>query len=123
MDRSHAKGHLRHAESLAVVFKLLDSLSIFGVLMLAIAMHQRVTLNSRFVLIGLLVLLAFYLVSESVGLYRSWRGTSLHEEFFQVALAWGITILLTLLLGYLFKRSEEFSRLVAGLWILLTPLA
>ncbi len=105
-----------------MVFKLFDALSIFGVLMLAIAIHQNVVLTPRFALVGLLVLLTFYLVSEFVGLYRSWRGISLHNELFQVLLTWGISILLILLLGYLFKRSEEFSRLVAGLWILLTPL-
>lgn len=63
----------------------------------------------------------FYLVSEPLGVYRSWRGESLRKELRGMLSAWACVIPILLLLGFASKSSHEYSRIVTFTWFVLAP--
>ncbi len=65
--------------------------------------------------------IAFYLVSEINGLYRSWRNTSVIQEISRALFTWGCTAMLLLLVAFSLKRSGDFSRVVSIGWFVIVP--
>lgn len=61
------------------------------------------------------VLLAI-IVFPVCGVYRSWRGERLATELVKVWLAWSVVLLATLVIGWAFKATEDYSRLWVGAW-------
>ncbi len=65
----------------------------------------------------------FVFFAQFYDLYRSWRGASLKSEVLQAWLAWLGVILGLLLLAYITKTSEDYSRQLILSWFLAAPLA
>lgn len=65
----------------------------------------------------------FILVGETRRLYSSWRLQSLDEEFRTVLIAWVITAAALIVVAFLSKVSDQYSRLSTIAWILFTPSA
>jgi putative colanic acid biosynthesis UDP-glucose lipid carrier transferase len=74
--------------------------------------------NTRAIVVAVL---AYYLVAESQGLYRSWRGVSLRAESFKVLSVWTLTAPILLFLAFATKTSADYSRVVVVGWFVLTP--
>ena len=71
------------------------------------------------------LLLVFFLIPiffNFFGVYRSWRGVGLFNEFKVVCSACFVVYLLLLLLGWGGKVTHEYSRLLFGMWMLALPL-
>ena len=123
MGRSQSKGFLRQAHGLSVVFKIFDGLCIASVLVVVASLYQpALGWNHKFSLAALSAVFAFILIAEIGGLYRSWRGIPFKRQFLQVVLIWLCTVLTLLVVAYLTKASDGYSRVVMGVWFIFTPL-
>jgi putative colanic acid biosynthesis UDP-glucose lipid carrier transferase len=70
----------------------------------------------------LVAVIAFHLVAEVNGLYRSWRGAPLKGEAFQALATWAIAAPVILFVAFITKTSAEYSRVITTAWFVLTPL-
>jgi putative colanic acid biosysnthesis UDP-glucose lipid carrier transferase len=77
--------------------------------------------NTAMTAAGLLAVLAYYLVAEVKGLYRSWRAAPLREEIFHVLVTWAVVVPILLFLGFATKTSAHYSRVVTLSWFLGAP--
>ena len=65
--------------------------------------------------------IGFYLVSEPLGVYRSWRGSWFRNEIRAMLGAWLAVIPILLLLAFAVKTTQEFSRVVTFTWFVFAP--
>lgn len=65
----------------------------------------------------------FQLVAPVSGLYRSWRGTRLGDELTTVMGTWLGAVPMLLLVAFLTKTTDNYSRVVMMSWLVLAPLA
>jgi undecaprenyl-phosphate glucose phosphotransferase len=72
--------------------------------------------------LGICAIGLFFFFARVYDLYRSWRGASMRREAARVWLAWLGVVLGLLLIAYVGKTSEEYSRRVILSWFALTPL-
>ncbi|WP_022661541.1 undecaprenyl-phosphate glucose phosphotransferase [Paucidesulfovibrio longus] len=71
-----------------------------------------------------MLLLIFFVVPitlDLVGAYRIWRGTPLLAEYKNVCFGFLLSCLFFIVLGFSFKISHEYSRVVFYSWALTTP--
>ncbi|OQX69122.1 MAG: undecaprenyl-phosphate glucose phosphotransferase [Sorangiineae bacterium NIC37A_2] len=66
-------------------------------------------------------LLTFYFISEVNRLYRSWGGVPLAREITLAVGTWLATIPVLLLVAFLTKQSQVYSRVVSAGWFVLAP--
>ena len=72
---------------------------------------------------GALGIVTFLLVAESFNLYRSWQLNTTREHFVTLLFSWASTVFIVMSVGYFTKTSSEFSRVVIGCWLCITPCA
>lgn len=77
--------------------------------------------SSDWIIVVLISMLIFLISSQSVGLYRSWRSEGFIRQVAPVFSAVGLTGVGLLLLNYLFKLTEVYSRDVFFLWLFSAP--
>ena len=65
--------------------------------------------------------IGFYLASEPLGVYRSWRGAWFRTEIRAMLGAWMAVVPMLLLLAFAVKTTQEFSRVVTFTWFVLAP--
>ncbi|MEY4578422.1 MAG: hypothetical protein RL701_3125 [Pseudomonadota bacterium] len=63
----------------------------------------------------------FYLVGQAQGLYRAWRAEPIKREFMRVWVCWAFVVPLLLLVAFLTKTSENFSRRIVSEWFIVAP--
>jgi len=61
------------------------------------------------------------IMNQFNGLYRSWRGRSIFEGSRIMLQSWIMVWALLIIIAFLLKVSEQFSRVVLAEWFLLTP--
>jgi putative colanic acid biosynthesis UDP-glucose lipid carrier transferase len=71
---------------------------------------------SLLILTGTLLLLAIF---NGLGIYRSWRGSNLANLFGRVLLGWAAVVVTLLVLLFMLKLSDTYSRLWLSTWVLL----
>lgn len=69
----------------------------------------------------LLSIIAFGFFANALSLYRGFRGVPIFSEIARIWAAWSLTMGGLLILAFVSKSSEEFSRVVAGTWLLAAP--
>lgn len=95
----------RFLDSLFITLSLILSANIYGI-----------TLDRGYLIILLIVLFAFLYLAEAFNLYRSWRAGKFRD---MVSNAWGtliLSFLALLIFAFLFKFSEQLSRVTVALW-------
>jgi putative colanic acid biosynthesis UDP-glucose lipid carrier transferase len=75
----------------------------------------------HYVIAAAAAIILYHLLAELGGMYRSWRGVSVHREVMGTLCTWGSTCLILLALGFLTKHTAEFSRLTMLTWFIVTP--
>ncbi|HYW75672.1 MAG TPA: undecaprenyl-phosphate glucose phosphotransferase [Gammaproteobacteria bacterium] len=60
------------------------------------------------------------IIFPALGLYDSWRGRSALDQVRAMTWAWGTTVLGLVLIGFMLKQSESYSRLWLGSWAVLS---
>ncbi len=78
-------------------------------------LEQTSTIHS--ILLYLCSFLAF-LGFEKAGIYRSWRGILPSKMLLNIAMAWGVVLLIGLFFSFLIHRSNEVSRLWLFYWFI-----
>jgi putative colanic acid biosynthesis UDP-glucose lipid carrier transferase len=79
--------------------------------------------DGKRILSVVLAVIVFALLSELLGVYRSWRISSLVIEIRSVVSIWGVTIFLLLMLAFVTKTSSQFSRAELLTWFVAVPVA
>jgi putative colanic acid biosynthesis UDP-glucose lipid carrier transferase len=73
-------------------------------------------------LAGTMAIIAYYLIGEISGLYRSWRGISTELEVICVLATWAFTLPILLSLAYFSGHLNDLPRNLLLAWILVVPL-
>lgn len=90
-------------------------------LLLGLIQLLNIPWHDRYLTMGLLGGLIFVIASQMVGVYRSWRGRSLFASAKLILNAWILTWATLIIIAFLYKDSEHFSRLAVTLWAIITP--
>jgi putative colanic acid biosynthesis UDP-glucose lipid carrier transferase len=68
------------------------------------------------------MVVAFYLVAEFTGLYRSWRGTSVESEILCGLWTWSGAVLSVMAFGFFISYTTSFTRSMLMTWIITAPI-
>lgn len=103
-------------------YRLADVLIVLLCLVLALS---SITLYDPFeyMTVGLVASIIYLLFGESLQLYRSWRGSSLFRMLSLTTTAWVLACVVILTISFFAKLSEEYSRLVIGIWMITSLIA
>jgi putative colanic acid biosynthesis UDP-glucose lipid carrier transferase len=110
----------QHHSKLAFIYRISDALLILAALRLA-AWSHGLPWTGPYLLTGVLGVLLFYILAETLQLYRSWRGVRAALMVRHTLLVWFLTAFGLLLIGYATKSTGSFSRLVLGFWLVGAP--
>ena len=107
-----------NAEVLTFCSKLLDTLCVFSAGYLAYYVRfDELILRPTHGVALLIVSMGSMLVFPKFNLYRAWRGLGIWVEIRTVLFAWLSVIALGVIVAYLMKSAEVYSRLWIGYWI------
>mgnify|MGYP001185110147 CR=1 FL=1 len=108
-----------NANTYSFIYRFLDLCVLFGCLPLAGWLYGT-PMEREYMMASLVVLVAFLYISESFGLYRSWRVGHFSDMILTVLVCISIAFFLAVMLAFLLKHSEHFSRVTIVLWFLLS---
>jgi putative colanic acid biosynthesis UDP-glucose lipid carrier transferase len=77
--------------------------------------------DMRYTLLASVAATLFYLCAEAVKLYDNRRSTPLQADLRNLLLAWTATAFIVLLVGYVLKVSDLYSRTAVTTWFVLAP--
>jgi len=106
---------------LGIFARLADGLVVIFSLYLSVLAYLPAW-NKIYTIAAISGVLLFYIFSKIINLYRSMRLLSFARLINLVILTWLSVIVSLLLLGYMFKITHEYSRVVLGLWFVSTPM-
>lgn len=110
------QGFLRqHQSKLDAFYRISDSLLI-ALTMIASAAAMGVELDSRYIIAIFTAVTVFYVVGDTQGLYRSYRGAKLTQQMTPVLTSWALTVLVVLALGAAMNVLTTFSGDVMLTW-------
>ncbi len=116
------RGAIRpHEAKLDFLARTADAFWIAAGLWLACKLYPQQVWESRYSTAAAVGVVVFYLVGQIQGLYRPWRAEPIKSEFTRVWLCWGFSVPLLLLLGFVTKTSEDYSRIVVLTWFACAP--
>lgn len=78
--------------------------------------------HDRYLAMGVIGGFIFVFASQQVGVYQNWRGRALFSSAKLIINAWLITWALLIITAFLYKDTDNFSRLSVTSWALITPL-
>lgn len=119
------QGILRHHQRLiGIIQRLCDSAILFLSLISAMILHSGMALLTDQFYWTLAVVAAcfFYLSARHLKLYRSFRFDGFFVPMQSVLLTWLVTVIALLLMGFIFKYTAYFSRIVLLTWVVITPI-
>ena len=121
-EQEHIKGGpLRnYASMITMAQRLTDSAVVVLSLSLMLRLYDHLWSDSYTIAAGAAVI-TYYFISEANGLYRAWRGQLVLREVSQAVVTWASTVPVLLLLAFLTKNSEVYSRVIVFGWFLVTP--
>src|SRR6478735_1050988 len=120
-ERKIRPGFLQNYASVVTLGqRVVDALLIVLSLYVLIDVYDQ-TWRDQETMAACLAVIVFHSVSELNGLYRSWRVTSAVQETSRALFTWAATTTLLLLLAFVLKRSEDFSRVVSIGWFVAVP--
>jgi putative colanic acid biosynthesis UDP-glucose lipid carrier transferase len=105
---------------IGLVFRVVDIACIAGGLHIASWIPASVPLD--FVFTCAFAAVAYFIIAEITGVYRSWRGATDHREAMCVLATWGATCVAVMSSMIFSDRIAAMPRPVAIAWFLITPL-
>jgi putative colanic acid biosynthesis UDP-glucose lipid carrier transferase len=109
-----------HQSSVTLLQRFCDAILIIAGEYIACRLYPE-EWDTEKTLAGLLAVLAFYLLGEMHGLYRSWRGQPFRNEAIPVLSTWFLTIPVLLAIAFFLKITADYSRFIALTWFALAP--
>jgi putative colanic acid biosynthesis UDP-glucose lipid carrier transferase len=70
---------------------------------------------------GLISSFAFVFFNQMVGVYTGWRGRSLFAGYQRIIKSWMATWLFLIILAFLIKVSDQYSRFILTVWAITVP--
>ncbi|MDW6003084.1 undecaprenyl-phosphate glucose phosphotransferase [Vibrio mangrovi] len=110
-----------YGEESSVAFKIVD-IFIISMILFTVSEVYLGYFASIYQLILSLFVVVYFVISDVAGVYRPYKYLSFKQNFFAILMTWSICVALSLIVGFFLKISEDYSRLVTGLWFVLTPL-
>jgi putative colanic acid biosysnthesis UDP-glucose lipid carrier transferase len=106
--------------AVSLLQRLVDAIWIGVAHYIAVRLYPEewTTLNTAAVMIAVV---AFHVMAEAHGLYRSWRGLPVRREVVAVLAAWFTTVPLLLFIAFVSKTSTLYSRFISLVWFFGTP--
>ncbi|MCP4179660.1 MAG: undecaprenyl-phosphate glucose phosphotransferase [bacterium] len=107
------RGLLReHSNSLILVLRIFDIITVLISAYIAYYIRfDNFILKTSYIRALIVIGLICIIIFSSFSLYKSWRGASLIYECYSVLSAWTISVLLYLMIIFLFKAGINFSRI------------
>lgn len=105
----------------SAVYRLVDFLFILVALFAVIYVEDEKPTN-LYLLIGLIAAVSFSLSAETIQLYRSWRTEYFSRLPAYTFVCWLFAIFVVSIFLFFTKNSTELSRLVIGIWFLVSTL-
>ncbi|WP_020562818.1 undecaprenyl-phosphate glucose phosphotransferase [Methylosarcina fibrata] len=101
-----------YAFYLNLIARVIDATLVFvaGYLAYYLKFGLSLLLNSDYSSAVMVQILLTSTLFPFFGVYQSWRGKNLTEQLFTVIKAWGLSFLILIAIGALFKNSEAYSR-------------
>lgn len=109
-----------YQSGISVFQRLIDAGLICAALWLSHRLYG-VEIANHNIVSAILAVSCFYFIAEAQGLYVSWRTGGLVAEIADLALAWGMVIVILVMLAFMSKTSTDFSRLVVMTWFVMAP--
>ncbi|MHA2939497.1 undecaprenyl-phosphate glucose phosphotransferase [Vibrio sp. RC27] len=109
-----------YGEESTVAFKLFD-LIVIALLLYTVCLSYVGSFSTIYQLTLSVVVISFYLIADFAGVYQPYRFDSMRETFLSILSAWAICAAITLCFGFFLKVTEDYSRIVFGIWFVLTP--
>lgn len=101
--------------------RLLDScLPVF--MLFVITKSLQIPWHDRYLVMGVIGSSLFVFFAHMFGIYTSWRGRLLFSSFKLILSSWFITWATLVIIAFLFKDTENFSRLAITIWAILVPI-
>lgn len=104
------------------VHRLIDSclpvLILFG-----LTKFLDISWHDRYLVMGLVGSLFFVFFAHMFGIYTSWRGRPLFSSFKLILTSWFITWSILIIIAFLYKDTENFSRIGVTLWAITVPVS
>ena len=114
-------GHIRAYESELDIFKrIIDGVLIALSLPLASQLYNQAW-DESYTLASISAIVLFYVIGSINNLYASSRYRMLSQEITPLLVTWFGVVAGLLLLGYILKITESYSRVILGLWFVGTP--
>ncbi len=122
MDSS-ISGHIRPYESeLNILKHAVDGVLLILVLVLACWLYLD-TWGKKYTIVAISGVALFYITAKINNLYVSSRYRRVSQEITPLLYSWFSAFAGLLFLGYVFKVTQDYSRVVLGIWFLGAPLA
>jgi len=122
MDRPVGIDIYAYESEFDILKRIIDGVIIILSSLLACRLYGQ-AYNEMYIIMAISAALLFYLVSKFNNLYISSRYRRITQEITPLLLTWFNVIIGLLILGYIFKVTHEYSRMVLGIWFLATPVA
>ncbi|KUJ00418.1 undecaprenyl-phosphate glucose phosphotransferase [Vibrio sp. MEBiC08052] len=110
-----------YGEESSVGFKIVD-IFVISIILFLVSESYLDDFTTIYQLILSLFAVVYFVISDIAGVYRPYKYLSFKQNFFAILMTWSICVALSLIIGFFLKISEDYSRLVIGLWFGLTPL-
>ncbi|MFH2139941.1 MAG: undecaprenyl-phosphate glucose phosphotransferase [Pseudomonadota bacterium] len=115
------KGFVRQQGGrLGLLHRLLDA-ALIALLLWGCATAYGIPFGMDYKLAGVVGAVVFLFLAEWQSLYESWRGDSIRREAWAIIFVWLLTVCVMLALGFLWKSSVHYSRVVMMGWVIATP--
>lgn len=109
-----------YGEESSVAFKIFD-LFLIAISLIILANYRLGAFNAQYQLVLSVALVSYFLMAEITGVYRPLKYAPLTKTFLQLTSAWFVCIATMLVSGFVFKMTEEYSRVVLISWFVITP--
>lgn len=106
---------------LSLIYRVIDSIIIFSTFYY-ISLFYTDTFSKSHLLTVTYAILIYLIIAERDDLYRSWRVYRFIDDIFNLSRAWFVTFLVLVVIAFFSKVSADYSRVVGGLWLIVTPI-
>jgi len=112
---------VKQYRSLFVLVKRMIDVSLPLIVLYFLAFWYGVPWGDRYTLLGVIGGVIFVSVNQYLEVYDKWRARSVVDSIQLVVKSWGTTVISLIILGFLLKRSADFSRFVIAIWSVSLP--
>ena len=119
-------GHFKkHRHILSIVLQCLDLFLVVSFLHISYYGYYSTftILPSHYLITASLGGILTYFYHSNAGIYQSWRSQKLLDQALQILKVWFMIAMTLVVIAWGLKASENFSRIIIGSWLLLSPIA